>query len=611
MKFTSEQKKEIVRYISSVRQDAEEATNELRDIWEELWQAYQSKQDYSEKADWQSKVFVPKVWMKIERAAGEVKRAMQTKQVFTFAINDEDERLMRSELLTRYLASEDAAELGIVSQQLDQIDQRIKIKEQIKDADEDMFRDALDQTNLTPVYADNCKGAFLLGVGWIKVGWDVTEDRAVFRHVRASNVRVSPEWEPGLTEQPKFLVEDYSQSLADLKAEAKRVNEASGDKTYDLRAINQIKGSGGDPEKRSREIRQQGLNQEGHTNNDLQMWQFWGSIPKRDGSGYLAENVMVIIAEGGTIVRISENPFEHGKIPYIQTTPISYPHRGVCGASLAQPTVKLNYTYNNLWNLFMDNLNFTVNKEKQFNPKHLMDPKSAGTTYPGKQWRHNLPPGQTAIAEVPVTPVQKDLMYALDMIRKDIEESMAVTQLMQGTNDSAQRTLGEIEISNQQAKGFFDVIAKDLEQTSLKPLLEMTYDLYTQFKGFRRRREHYRFKVGGITLMVQIHSQIQKIQQALMMALEAPPLTAMTDVEYLYQRLLALQDMGDAFNSPDGGRPELQLNQKQAIHSRAEDDAAEFVRQYRNGNNPNPEGAAIGLGPGAATGGPVPSIGAA
>ena len=58
-------------YILNCYQEADDATDHRRDAWRELWNLYQNKQDNSAKMSWQSKTFIPRIYMTVEQACGD------------------------------------------------------------------------------------------------------------------------------------------------------------------------------------------------------------------------------------------------------------------------------------------------------------------------------------------------------------------------------------------------------------------------------------------------------------------------------------------------------------------------------------------------------------
>jgi hypothetical protein len=59
---------EIRQYVLDCKKESEDAYRELRLTWDSLWDAAQSKADYSKKEDWQAKVFVPEFGPAIKKA---------------------------------------------------------------------------------------------------------------------------------------------------------------------------------------------------------------------------------------------------------------------------------------------------------------------------------------------------------------------------------------------------------------------------------------------------------------------------------------------------------------------------------------------------------------
>ena len=81
----------------------------------------------------------------------------------------------------------------------------------------------------------------------------------------------------------------------------------------------------------------------------------------------IKKNQVLMIANDKYIIRkMVDNPFNHGKPPYVLSYAMVYPHRGMSGVSLVEPSAKLQYTYNNILNLYMDNLNLSLDNKMYF-----------------------------------------------------------------------------------------------------------------------------------------------------------------------------------------------------------------------------------------------------
>ena len=132
-------KDEEVKYILNLKKEADDATRDRRRQADELWSLYQNNQDYGKKKDWQSKVFVPKIFMAIEQATAIVKRAvMSPRRLFKLTpIHPDDE-----------LAKKNRQEA------------------------ERLLKRRLKESNFATSYAESMKEAFITGLGLPKVLWE-------------------------------------------------------------------------------------------------------------------------------------------------------------------------------------------------------------------------------------------------------------------------------------------------------------------------------------------------------------------------------------------------------------------------------------------------------
>ena len=161
---------DYVEYVLKCKREAEDASKPHRQVWKELWQLYQNKQDWSKKAGWQSKCFIPKIFMEIEKASGEVKRAViQTRKLFKFELDDFEERQRIAELEDTLRMSEDPDVMGDIKLEIQKIKRQLEVRQNQMTVDEKRFKHDLTQTNLTNIYSEMIKGAFLLGIGVPKI----------------------------------------------------------------------------------------------------------------------------------------------------------------------------------------------------------------------------------------------------------------------------------------------------------------------------------------------------------------------------------------------------------------------------------------------------------
>ena len=526
---------EQIKYIMSLKQEAKDATVTRREKAYELWNLYQGIQDYSDKKDWQSKVFVPKVFMSIEQATSIVKRAiMSPRKLFKMSLVNPDDEVAKEAL------------------------PKIEVA----------FKDALRNSNFSASYAESIKEAFLVGIGLPKVLW---QGGLHYQNVSATQSYIDPDFKSGLLNEPKFVIEEYEMDLAELKDMARRINEEAGRNVFNITEINKIKEGQSGFEGKDRERLRRGLNQYVETDRRVNIIEFWGDIID-DKTNKVKKRQLRIIANKQYIIRSQDNPFIHQRNPYIPTIPIPYPHRGSWGTSLVEPIAKMQYAYNNIINLAIDNLNYSVNKVFEYQPSNLVNPRSLTRLYPGKLIAKHT--SSSAISEVRTTSIGQDSFASLSLLQSEIQKGTAVTEFLMGTAGGS-KTATEAELKTAQAQGIFDTMARGIETNSLTPLIEMSFSLLAQFGDIPEEFiGRYKFDVGGLSLLLVRREQQQNVSEVLGLALQSQTIGSMTDIRELYTKYLNLLNLEDVISDEQQGPNQ---DQNQEIETDAQERAQKQV----------------------------------
>lgn len=570
MKITDEY---YVEYVEKCWKQHEDAMRDTHKLWKEEWQLYQSKQDWSDKQGWQSKCFIPKTLTTVERAAGEVKRAVfQTEKLFKFQLNDAKEQEQIQQLEEASLDLRDAEQLARIQQQIKLIKRRIDVRKRRMQMRERQFKQTLSETNFAGVYSEMMKPCCLLGVGIPKVIWDTGKDGLKFEHVDAMNFAISPDFVPYQKDRAPFMIERMEESLASFRSRTKK------NKNWKKKEIKKIEEDAKKLDRFHDARIRKGYGDYTDINKKVELKYFYGDVIDKN-EDKVEENMLLVVANGKYLVRKHENPFDHQRQPYIPTIPIVYPHRGTHGTSMVQPIVRIQYAINNIVNMIMDNLNFSVTRMFEYNPDDLMNPSAMNAIYPGKTIPVNTLNGAQAIREVTVSSMKRDILYFYELLERERQEATSITEYNTGLPGKKSKTLGEIELKTAESRGLFDTIGRDLELNSLKPLLEMAYDLCSQFKGWERREGNYTFVVSGLTVMLMQRELSQQIGQILGMALQSPILNQMTDVQDLWKQFLATYNLSNVYKDPMGNQQPLMPEQKQALQQKAEQDAKATIQR--------------------------------
>jgi hypothetical protein len=579
-----------VTYVTQSWKQSEDAMDEVHPIWRELWQLYQNKQDFSKKMDWQSKCFIPKIMMQVEKASGQVKRAvLQTRKLFMFELDDSKEQEEIQALEEEFSQSEDPEAMAQIRAEIKRIKTQIKLRKSRMKLREKQFKRKLNQSSFASVYAEMMKPCTLLGLGIPKVVWS---EGLEFEHVDGFDFAISPDFKPSGKGRAPYMIERQELDLAEFRQRAKK-----GGNTWIQRNVKKVEDDFLKTDKFSEMKTRRGLGDYRNINKKVELKLFWGDVVSKDNKK-VEENMFLVVANDKYLVRKFENPFDHRKYPYVPTIPMVYPHRGSHGISLVAPVTKLQYTQNNIVNMVMDNLNFSVNKMYEYNPNDVENPNALRSVYPGKMIAVNTPPGQQAVREVVTSAVKRDSLYLYDLVDREQQEATSITEFNSGLPGKKSKTLGEVELKTAQSMGLFDTIARDLELNSLSPLLEMAYDLCVQFEGWEPREGNYIFVVSGLTIMLMQRELRESIERALGLALQAPQLTQLTEIEQLWKKYLDSHNLSDVFKDPESGGVELNPQQQRNIEEKAGADAKQTVGNMSEGeilrlsDNMNAPGAA-------------------
>ena len=603
----------LKKWILDCKKEAENATDTLRKKWQELWQIYQNMQDYEDKKEWQSQTCIPKLFMAVERSSLFIERAtLQTSKLFHIELDDEfilplkeeirqakkqlglmqkraadvlktakqmldsqagqqptPDTMAAIELMQSQITKADEV-VQTSKQQLEQLQDELNEYEQQAKYDDLRFKAHLKKTNFVAAFGEMIKGACLLGLGAVKRSWNRAKKRLLYENTDVQNLYIAPEFMPFQDENPRYVIEYKEMDLAklieiarDANKESDSGNEHAKDAPFDMAEIKKIQETYSQKDEREDRMQREGLDTYTPVSKKVGILEFWGDVVSKDGRE-TKKGVLVWLANEKYLIRNHPNGYKDAKHPWDFWIPMVYPHRGVAGTSMVEAEVKLQYTLNNLLNLFIDNLTFSVNTMYQFKPQDLMEPQNMTSIYPGKLIK--LKPGA---AERAVFPVEKsgigaDAFRVFDMTEKALQENTAITEFLTAMPSGAKKTLGEIEIKTQESHGYFDVIARKLEVNSIAKLLYNSYEMLEQFTDTFSNLERYQFNVGGLSLLLLRKEMVEYLMQALSLALKNPQIAAWTNLKDLWERLLGIWGLDEAHreDEPDKIVPPMQQPQR-------------------------------------------------
>jgi hypothetical protein len=541
-----------IDYVVKARTEAETAMIIKREQFRELWNIFQNIQDHSRKADWQSRVFIPKTFTRVIRGSSVIKNALLEGELlfkFNADLSEIDDKLMKLEDgLTAALEAKDIEIAGRMREEIVRLTDQKRQKQAQATRIEKAFKRKLAETNFISIYGEAATSGMLLGLMDPKVIWDFKGEKAQWENVDILNLLVSPRHEPHSGRRPPYIIQRKEMTLTELRKIAKETNEAAGKAIFDFEAIDQIKGSKKQIDNKYHDLQRKGFQQFTDAADIVEIWEFWGDIPSKDNLT-VDENQVLMTTTDNLLIYDNPNPFDHEKTPHNLTYPMTYPHRGTTGISLVEPAVGLQYLYNNITNMGVDNLNWSVNKVFEYDPTLLKHPTDMHSIHPGKTVATSGAGTNAVMREVVTSSTLPEVNAALEMVNREIDEATNVNEFVAGRPGRA-KTKGEVQIKTAESRGLFETMARDVEQHGLKPALEKCYDLYAQFDGMTKRDGVFNIQVGGITLLLSKERLEANLSETLFEALSSPVLGQMTDIPTLWKKKLTINNFGDAFKDP-------------------------------------------------------------
>ena len=514
----------IVDYVNTCKKEAESARKGIQQGWDELWQLYQNRQDFSKKADWQSKCSIPKLATAIEKASAIVKKGLVGSPSY-FTV----ESLLYPEkiLLTK-----------------DLIDLYLK------------------KANFIPKFVEATTIGLILGIASQKFWW---EEALKIKNVDPYNLFLDPEAKSFDFSDSRYVIERVEEDLGVLK---NRIKDPELKKYWNVETIDKIDQDYRRMDLEAKERLRRGMSSPSGNkyHKKVELLEFWGNLVDEDGN-IVEEKQLVVIANGKYVARHQDNPFWHKNPPYVLNLPKPYPFR-LIGKSMIGNSARMQYTLNNIINLQVDNLNYAINKLFRADLPTIGNIETLMNIYPGKVI--NAPSG--AFEALRVGDIPMGSFAELNFFDREIQNSTAVTEFLMGLPTAKGRpTKGEVVAKTAEGHSHFDSIAYDIEKQTMGKIIEMVHALIIQFAFIepvdpalaklcekhgnmitalseKERRDlatgDFTFKGSGISLMLAQDEKLQKLFMLLRFT-EDPKIAQKYDRLKIIDKIIELLGVGN------------------------------------------------------------------
>ena len=463
----------LVKLVRSQKQEAYASETRIRSAWKEWWNLWLNNVDFSDKEEWQTKLWIPKPFTAVEQATALIQRGLlESPDAFTIEGLDDRDKIIAARVwrpLIRYL---------------------------------------LERAEFPNKFSDAAKMGFILGLaGYLKFRWvanavpqlsgiqpgpdgrPVPIFKAGVRHalvvdfVQPWRVFRDPESEPRKNFSGTFLIHCEWKDRPVLRA-----MQAAGWDPTTVEELLQKKGKVGDTalvgheEEEFEEFRRHWQRHE--FRHSYLVNEAWTDILDENGDPVMPSALMVV-SDDKILYGPSDNPLwatdmqtGRRKWPFLATAPLVHPSQFI-GRGIVEQEAGLSRLFSNVFMLWADGLNWRVNPPTEIFQDALVDWEDLDH-YPGKLWvKHTEKPALTPANMGQMN--TNEVMAALEYIDRQRQNSNFVSDFVVGLPGSrAEITKGEVQIKTSQSLAIFEAMGRNLEVMG-RDAVELAYNFAMQY----------------------------------------------------------------------------------------------------------------------------------
>ncbi len=462
---------EVVAYIQECRENARRWWEKRRKVWDELWEQYAMTEDLSYKKPWESKTYIPKSHAAVKKGVSFIRHILLRQDTyFDFTpVTVKDNPLIPA----------------------------------MKKAVEINHRNMAGGQRFLNVALETVEWSFALGFGVMKM-WgeyepeykvviqprfdeakgeyynEVRRDKYYRWRLAAKALDPRTVW---VDHEERFFIEESYIPLADLRDLA-----AGPTPMYNPAQVALLEDSdyGREVEDEQR-LRDCGLEPTPNAYiKSVFLQEFWGDVYSKDGKR-LKSNGRVVVANKRWVLNPPtvdeaeawDNPFWHGKRPYIMLNPVNFLGR-LMGFGLYESSASLQKAINNLTRMSLDGMMWRLMKILQVIRDRVENEDELKKLGPGSvlEIRGDGP----AVTEVQFSDLPGSAITEGEILHRYFQEGTGVTDFMSGLPlAKGETTATENTLKTQQGNQYFESIARSIEEQLMEPAIEMTRQLLVQF----------------------------------------------------------------------------------------------------------------------------------
>lgn len=453
----------IVDQIKMYRQESIDRLCLIMDTALKAWNQYRNKQDFSDKASWQSKVTLAKAHAAVKHFVANMMRLLTQSEQWITVENVED-HLEQS--FAPYV------ERGI-----------------LKMADIVQFR--------MPV-RDAIENGAVTAISCLKVIWQLDPDNVAFirdeggQPVLVNQTRL--EGKVGITSIDPWRCHFGPRTTAGRNIDyfiedLPETDLASLYKMGGFENLDQIRDEDNKPKEsethdKTRKDFQD--SRESRQRKRVLLWHYWGDLIDPKTQQIVAENQSIMVANGKTIIKFGDNQLWDKKPPYIVFSPLIVGNR-FPGGSILEMNLELKEAIDRIAQMWEDHQKFSVLPMWEAEMAALENPEDVFTgVMPGKIYRKKPGTGPVQIFRPLLTnPISADSFNTVLAFDKEYQRGTFITEQVQGLIDSkGETTATEVQQTQISSTLMLSDIAMILEDSCFCHLGEAIWDRMFQFMDY-------------------------------------------------------------------------------------------------------------------------------
>lgn len=469
----------LATYITEWRRQLKNQRHDQTNLWVECWQLYRGVEDWSDKDEWMSKISLPKPWAAVKQGVSTIRRLLGgAKDPWVLEPYNPDDLLLqtRAEKMTR------------------------------------LTKVFLEKAEYMNAFAEGLESGFIMGLGLWKVWWGLTP--RVSTKVIEAPMPISGEAEAipyGGTQRqvvrdeilegrlfvkavdpfkfwwlPGSRLNQWVGTLEEIEMPKWKLMEMAEAGIFDPKVVEKLQTKNTNESEQYEFIR---FNRRPNLNNGpnkdtgmVQLLEYYGPIII-DGV-IIERNAHVILGNDKEVLVAQPNQFWNQRAPYVGFTPLTVPFRTE-GVGLIEMTRAVNKAMSKLANMSVDTLMFKLAPILEVDIEAYENPEDLETgIMPGKLFRRNMSRLSNGPAMQPI--VFEDISQGSIAVAAQLDRAAQEGSLVSEIQNALPRFRGvqtatEIETKQANQESFFGDLAANIEQSALKPIIELANDLIFQF----------------------------------------------------------------------------------------------------------------------------------